>query len=43
MAVAAGVMDTGANSTFQPSRVVTGAEAVAAIARVEALAADARK
>jgi tetratricopeptide (TPR) repeat protein len=43
MAVAAGVMDTGANSTFQPSRVVTGAEAMAAIARVEVLAADARK
>jgi tetratricopeptide (TPR) repeat protein len=42
MAVAAGVMDAGDN-TFQPSRVVTGAEAAAAVARVEALAADARK
>jgi hypothetical protein len=43
MAVAAGVMETGANSTFQPSQVVTGAEALTAVARVEALVADARK
>jgi hypothetical protein len=43
MAVAAGVMETGPNNTFQPSKVVTGAEAVAALARVEALAGDARK
>ena len=43
MAVAAGVMDTGPNTAFQPSKVVTGAEAVAAVARVEALAGDARK
>ena len=42
MAVAAGVMDAGANA-FQPAKVVTGAEAVAAIARVEGLAGDARK
>jgi tetratricopeptide (TPR) repeat protein len=42
-AVAAGVMETGAANAFQPSKVVTGAEAMAAVARVEALAADARK
>ena len=42
MAVAAGVMDAG-NNAFQPSKVVTGAEAAAAVARVETLAADARK
>ena len=43
MAVAAGVMETGAANAFQPSKVVTGADAAAAVARVEALAADARK
>ena len=43
MVVAAGVMETGPNNTFQPSKAVTGAEAVAAVARVEALAGDARK
>lgn len=43
MSVAAGVMDAGPNNTFQPSKVVTGAEAVAAVGRVEALAGDARK
>jgi len=43
MAVAAAVMDTGADNAFQPSKVVTGAEAVAAIARVEALAGNGRK
>ncbi len=45
-AVAAGVMETGPNNTFQPSRPVTGAEAVSAVARIEALAspsADAHK
>ena len=39
MAVAAGVMVTGAGNTFQPSKVVTGAEAMAAVVRVEALVA----
>lgn len=43
MAVAAGVMETGANNAFLPSKVVTGAEAVKAVARVEALAGDGRK
>ena len=43
MTVAAGVMAAGADTTFQPSKVVTGAEALAAIARVEALAGDERK
>jgi len=43
MAVAAAVMDTGAGDAFQPSKVVTGAEAVAAISRVEALAGNGRK
>jgi tetratricopeptide (TPR) repeat protein len=37
-AVAAGVMATGPDNTFQPSRSVTGAEALDAIAKVEALA-----
>jgi len=41
--VAAGVMETGANSVFQPAKIVTGAEAVASVARVEALAGNARK
>ena len=39
MAVAAGVMVTSADNTFQPSKVVTGAEAIAAVARIEALVA----
>ena len=43
MSVAAGVLEAGPNNTFQPSKVVTGAEAVAAVARVEALAGDVRK
>ena len=38
MAVAAGVMKTGADNAFQPSQIVTGAEAVAAIVRVDQLA-----
>ena len=38
MAVAAGVMKTGDDNTFQPSRPVTGAEAIDAIAKLEALA-----
>jgi tetratricopeptide (TPR) repeat protein len=38
MAVAAGVMMTGPDASFQPSRAVTGAEAVDAIARIDALA-----
>jgi len=37
-AVASGVMAAGPENTFQPSRPVTGADAVAAIARIEALA-----
>ena len=37
MAVAAGVMDA-QNGAFQPAKVVTGAEAASAVARVEALA-----
>jgi hypothetical protein len=31
-------MKTGADNGFQPSRTVTGAEAIDAIARIEALA-----
>ena len=38
MAVAAGVLKTGDNSAFQPSKVVTGAEAIDAIDKVGALA-----
>jgi tetratricopeptide (TPR) repeat protein len=38
MAVAAGVMQPTADGAFQPTRVVTGAEAVAAIERLRALA-----
>jgi tetratricopeptide (TPR) repeat protein len=38
MAVAAGVMKTAADNAFQPSQIVNGAEAVAAIVRVEQLA-----
>lgn len=41
--VAAGVMAVDADNKFQPSRIVTGAEAVAAVSRIEALAADERK
>jgi hypothetical protein len=36
-AVTSGVMKTGADNSFQPSRAVTGAEAVETIARLEAL------
>ena len=42
MAVSAGVMTT-ADSAFQPSKVVTGAEAAAAVARIEVLTGDERK
>ena len=38
VAVAAGVMKTSGENSFQPSRVVTGAEAIAAIEAIEALA-----
>jgi tetratricopeptide (TPR) repeat protein len=38
MAVAAGVMKTAGDNSFQPSRPVTGAEAIDAIGKVEALA-----
>jgi len=38
MAVASGVMKTGDNSSFQPSRPVTGGDATEAIAKIEALA-----
>ena len=38
VAVASGVMKTGDNSSFQPSRAVTGADATEAIAKIEALA-----
>ncbi len=37
-AVASGVLTTGAGNSFQPSRPVTGAEAIDAIAKIEALA-----
>jgi tetratricopeptide (TPR) repeat protein len=37
-AVAAGVMSVGADGAFQPSRLVTGAEALEAIGRLESLA-----
>ena len=37
-AVAAGVLTTGPDGSFQPSRIVTGAEAVEAIRRLESLA-----
>ncbi|HET9834642.1 MAG TPA: S-layer homology domain-containing protein [Vicinamibacterales bacterium] len=43
MAVAAGVMTADPDNKFQPSRIVTGAEALAAVAHIEALAADERK
>jgi tetratricopeptide (TPR) repeat protein len=38
IAVASGVMKTVGDNAFQPSKAVTGAEAIAAIARVQALA-----
>jgi tetratricopeptide (TPR) repeat protein len=38
IAVAAGVLKTGPDTSFQPSRIVSGAEAIDAIARVEELA-----
>jgi len=38
MAVAAGVMKAGADNAFFPTQIVNGAEAVAAIVRVEQLA-----
>ena len=38
VAVAAGVMKTGPDNNFQPSRPVTGAEAIEAITKTEALA-----
>jgi tetratricopeptide (TPR) repeat protein len=41
MTVTAGVMSTGADSTFQPARAVTGAEGVQAVARIAALAGPA--
>jgi hypothetical protein len=37
-AVAAGVIPAGADGSFEPSRVVTGAEAIAAIERLQSLA-----
>jgi hypothetical protein len=37
-AVASGVMTMGANDTFQPSRPVSGREAIEAIDRIEAMA-----
>ena len=39
MSVAAGVMTTGPDNAFQPSLIVSGADAAAAVSRVEALAA----
>ena len=39
VSVAAGVMTLGPDQAFQPSKVVSGSEAAAAIARIEALAA----
>jgi len=38
VAVAAGVLKTGSDNSFQPSRPITGREAVDAVAKVEALA-----
>jgi tetratricopeptide (TPR) repeat protein len=38
MAVAAGVMNTGPDNTFQPSQMVSGAEAAEAVSRIDALA-----
>ena len=38
VAVAAGVMNPAADGSFQPARIVTGAEAVEAVARLQAMA-----
>jgi len=38
LAVASGVMKSGPYNSFQPSRPVTGAEAIEAITKIEALA-----
>ena len=38
VAIAAGVMKTSADNGFQPSKAVTGAEAIEAIGKIEALA-----
>ena len=38
IAVAAGVLATGDNNAFQPSKVVTGAEAIDAIEKIGAIA-----
>ena len=38
VAVAAGVMKTGPDSSFQPSRTVTGAEAIDVITALQAMA-----
>jgi len=38
VAVASGVMKTAGDNAFQPSRVVTGADAIDAVSRIEALA-----
>jgi tetratricopeptide (TPR) repeat protein len=43
MAVAAGVLTADRDNSFQPSRVVTGAEAIAAISRIESLANNERQ
>ena len=40
VAVASGAMTAGENNTFQPSRPVTGAEAIDAITKIQALAAS---
>jgi len=40
VAIASGVMKAGDNNSFQPSKPVTGADAVEAIAKIEALAAS---
>ena len=37
-AVASGVMTVGTDNAFQPSRAITGAEAIDAVGRIEALA-----
>jgi hypothetical protein len=38
LAVAAGVLKTSGENSFQPSRAVTGAEAIDAVSKIEALA-----
>ena len=43
MAVAAGVMSVEEDGNFHPSKVVTGAESIAAVSRIEALASNERK